>query len=70
MNIVPMLTVDEPNPPMFAITWSTSGSWRTSSTSCSCRAFIAGNEMSCGPRAWPLIIPVSCSGNSPNGISR
>ena len=68
MNCVPALPVLAPKPPTFDTTCATSGSARTIAFICSWRAFIAGYEMSCGPRVLPMIMPVSCCGNWPNGI--
>ena len=63
MNCVPALPVLAPKPPTFDTTCATSGSARTIAFICSWRAFIAGYEMSCGPRVLPMIMPVSCCGN-------
>jgi hypothetical protein len=68
MNIEPVLTVLEPNPPTLEITCATSGSACTTLDAASCRSLIAGNEMSCGPSLRPISMPVSCWGNSPDGI--
>jgi len=45
------------------------GSWATTALSASVRAFIAGNEMSCGACEPPPAEPVSCCGKRPFGIT-
>ena len=66
MKAEPVLTALPP-PPMKDTKWATSGSLPMIALTCSCRAFIEGNDTSWGASLKPPSCPVSCWGNSPFG---
>ncbi len=56
-------------PLMNAIMAFTAGSALITSLTASCRAFSAGNEVSCGASVVTIIVPVSCWGKRPLGMT-
>jgi hypothetical protein len=69
-NMVPVLLLEPPMPPMNDTMCSTSGSARTMALRRSWRVSMLANEVSCGDSEKPDSVPVSCCGNSPLGTSR